>query len=85
MTSLDLYDTAAHRSAARVISTYSTSFGLASRLLGAQVRRHVVDSYALVRIAGESVDGPAQQAGLAEGEIDRALDALERGLRPAGR
>ncbi len=83
MTSLDLYDTAAHRSAARVISTYSTSFGLASRLLGAQVRRHVVDIYALVRIADEIVDGPAQQAGLDVAARREALDALERDVEHA--
>lgn len=83
MTALDLYDAAAHRSAARVISTYSTSFGLASRLLGREVRRHVVDIYALVRIADEIVDGPAQQAGLDAAARRDALDALERDVEHA--
>lgn len=77
MTALDLYDAAAHRSAARVISTYSTSFALASRLLGREVRQHVVDIYALVRVADEIVDGPAQQAGLDAAARRAALDALE--------
>lgn len=83
MTTLALYDTAARRSAARVISTYSTSFGLASRLLGREVRQHVTSIYALVRIADEIVDGPAQQAGLDCAARRDALDALERDVEHA--
>jgi phytoene synthase len=52
------YDTVAGRSAAVVIRGYSTSFGLASRLLSEPVRTHVCNVYALVRIADEIVDTP---------------------------
>jgi len=52
------YDAVAGRSAAVVISGYSTSFGLASRLLAEPVRTHVRNVYALVRIADEIVDSP---------------------------
>lgn len=83
MTALDLYGIAAHRSAARVISTYSTSFGLASRLLSREVRQRVTDIYALVRIADEIVDGPAQQAGLDPTARRAALDELEREVEAA--
>jgi phytoene synthase len=48
---LSLYDQVAHETAAVVIRRYSTSFGLASRLLGAEVRGHVENIYALVRVA----------------------------------
>ena len=76
-TGLALYDRAARRGAAQVISQYSTSFGLASRLCSRSVREHVADVYALVRIADEIVDGPAEEAGL-DAEARRAmLDALE--------
>ena len=79
-TGLALYLRAAERSSSEVISTYSTSFGLASKLLDAPVRRHVENIYALVRVADEVVDGSAAQA-LEDGvAIDpaRALDDLER-------
>lgn len=52
------YDVVAGQSAAVVIRNYSTSFGLACRLLGAPVREHVRNIYALVRIADELVDSP---------------------------
>ena len=64
-TGLALYDRAARRGAAQVISQYSTSFGLASRLLlGARCGSTSPNIYALVRIADEIVDGPAEEAGL---------------------
>lgn len=47
-----------------VIRTYSTSFGLATRLLGRRHRQHVRNVYAMVRIADEIVDGVAAEAGL---------------------
>jgi phytoene/squalene synthetase len=47
-----------------VIRAYSTSFGLATRLLGRRHRQHVRNSYAMVRIADEIVDGVAAEAGL---------------------
>lgn len=47
-----------------VIRSYSTSFGLATRLLGRRHRQHVRNIYAMVRIADEIVDGVAAEAGL---------------------
>ena len=69
-----LYDRVAEETASIVIHRYSTSFGLASRLLGPGVRQHVENIYALVRVADEIVDGGA--------DIDtvsaaRALNELE--------
>jgi phytoene/squalene synthetase len=63
----------AEETASIVIRRYSTSFGLASRLLEPGVRRHVENIYALVRIADEIVDGTALDT-LAAG---RALNELE--------
>ena len=54
----DQYDDVADASAALVIGAYSSSFGLASRLLAEPVRRHVRNVYALVRVADEIVDAP---------------------------
>ncbi|MGN6783141.1 MAG: phytoene/squalene synthase family protein [Marmoricola sp.] len=53
-----VYDAVCERSAALVIQRYSSSFGLASRLLGRSVRAEVCNVYALVRIADEIVDNP---------------------------
>jgi len=77
-TGLPLYDEAACRTACAVIDTYSTSFSLATRLLGPRTRRHVRHVYALVRIADEIVDGPADEAGVDLDERHRVLDALEQ-------
>jgi 15-cis-phytoene synthase len=74
---LALYDDVAHRAAALVIRRYSTSFGMASRLLGAGVRPHVENVYALVRVADEIVDGGATEAGLDRAGAGRLLDDLE--------
>lgn len=76
-TPLDRYHRAATRSAAVVIREYSTSFGLAVRLLPAATRRHIRDVYALVRLADEVVDGVAAASGLPPERIEAALDALE--------
>ncbi|MCR2784488.1 MULTISPECIES: squalene/phytoene synthase family protein [unclassified Microbacterium] len=76
-TGLELYDRAAQSAAGTVITAYSTSFSLAARLLGARVRPHVRNVYALVRIADEVVDGPAAEAGLAPETLRRVLDELE--------
>ncbi|QVT78327.1 15-cis-phytoene synthase [Nocardioides aquaticus] len=70
------YDDVADASAALVIEAYSSSFGLASRLLGARVRPHVRNVYALVRVADEVVDAP--RPGQPVGDRADALDALER-------
>lgn len=62
--SLGRFSRAADTASTDVIRTYSTSFGLATRLLGARHRQHVRNIYAMVRIADEIVDGVAAQAGL---------------------
>lgn len=77
-TRLALYDRVAEETASVVIRRYSTSFGLASRLLGPGIRQHVENIYALVRVADEIVDGPATEAGLDTISAGRALNELER-------
>jgi phytoene/squalene synthetase len=73
------YDLVANRSAAVVISGYSTSFGVACRLLAEPVRTHVRNVYALVRIADEMVDAPELGDDLRRrGEL---LDQLEEETR----
>ncbi|MEE4026000.1 phytoene/squalene synthase family protein [Gordonia sp. PKS22-38] len=69
------YDAVAEQSAALVIRSYSSSFGLASRLLTASVRRDVHNIYALVRVADEIVDAP--RPGQSVEQRRMALDALE--------
>lgn len=76
-TPLERYERAAWRSSAVVISEYSTSFGLATRLLPRTSRRHIRNVYALVRLADEVVDGVAVESGLRRDEVAAALDALE--------
>jgi phytoene/squalene synthetase len=76
-TDLALYGEAAHRSAATILQEYSTSFGMATRLLSPSVRPQVEDIYALVRVADEIVDGAAAEAGLSTDEIAAMLDGLE--------
>src|SRR5438094_9073149 len=76
-TPLERYERAAWRSSAVVIAEYSTSFGLATRLLRPTTRRHIRDVYALVRLADEVVDGVAAESGLGPDEVAAALDALE--------
>jgi len=75
---LALYDRVAEETASIVIRRYSTSFGLASRLLGSGVRQHVENIYALVRVADEIVDGGAEEAGVDPIGAGRALNELER-------
>jgi phytoene/squalene synthetase len=74
---LTAYSRCAQRSAAKVITAYSTSFGMASRLLHRRYRSHVANIYALVRVADELVDGAAAQAGVSAGTQRRLLDELE--------
>lgn len=78
-----LYDKVAQETASIVIRRYSTSFGLAARLLGADIRQDVENVYALVRIADEIVDGVAAAAGLDPERVLRMLDALERDTEDA--
>ncbi len=75
---LEHYSQTAARSAGVVISNYSTSFGLACRLLGAIERKDIENIYALVRIADEVVDGAAAAAGLTPQQVQEQLDGLER-------
>lgn len=74
---LERYGRAAARSSAVVIGQYSTSFGLAVRLLPAGTRIHIRNVYALVRLADEIVDGVAAAAGVPAERIAAALDELE--------
>ena len=77
-TGLSLYDRTAQDAAAAVIARYSTSFGLACRMLGPRPRPHVRNVYALARVADEVVDGPAQEAGLSPEATAAVLDQLEQ-------
>jgi 15-cis-phytoene synthase len=76
-TPLQRYERAAWRSSAVVIAEYSTSFGLATRMLPGTTRRHIRGVYALVRLADEVVDGVAVESGLDRDQVAAALDALE--------
>lgn len=78
MNRLELYTKVSEQAAAVVIREYSTSFGLASRLLAPPIRRQVANIYALVRVADEIVDGASDDAGLDQAEATRALAELER-------
>ncbi|MBJ2120458.1 phytoene/squalene synthase family protein [Arthrobacter sp. MSA 4-2] len=77
-TALERYNAAALKTSAEVIRCYSTSFGLACRLLDGPTRARIEAVYALVRVADEVVDGPAAAAGLDAGQVEATLDALER-------
>jgi phytoene synthase len=79
----NLYDRVAEETASVVIRRYSTSFGLASRLLAPPVRRHVENIYALVRVADEVVDGGAADAGLDPLAAARVLNDFERDTEAA--
>ncbi|MEO8908121.1 MAG: squalene/phytoene synthase family protein [Microbacteriaceae bacterium] len=74
---LALYSHAAQHSTAEVMKEYSTSFGLATRLLSRQIRPDIKNIYGLVRIADEIVDGAAAEAGLDLQSLRHTLDALE--------
>lgn len=73
-----LYDRVSEETASIVIRRYSTSFGLASRLLEPRMRQHIENIYALVRLADEIVDGEATGAGLSTVDAARILNELER-------
>jgi phytoene synthase len=73
-----LYDRVAEETASIVIRRYSTSFGLAARLLEPRVRQHIENIYALVRLADEIVDGEAAAAGLGPVDAARILNELEQ-------
>ncbi|WP_162598635.1 phytoene/squalene synthase family protein [Nocardioides gilvus] len=69
----ELYDEVAEAASDVVIRRYSTSFGLASRLLAEPVRTHVRNVYALVRVADELVDAPRP-----DGDAETQSVLLER-------
>ncbi|MCD7101047.1 phytoene/squalene synthase family protein [Pseudoclavibacter sp. 13-3] len=71
------YQRTAMQAAALVVERYSTSFGLACRLLAPALRPEIRALYALVRIADETVDGAAGQAGMSAVQQGKALAALE--------
>ena len=77
----NLYDSVSESSAAIVIRRYSSSFGLASRLLGKDVRTQVRNVYALVRVADEIVDNP--DPALTTAQRDRMLTALQEDVHQA--
>jgi phytoene synthase len=72
-----LYDKVAVEAAAVVIRRYSTSFGLATRLLSSSIREDITNFYALVRLADEIVDGVAASAEFSSVEINECLTAFE--------
>ncbi|MEV7661691.1 squalene/phytoene synthase family protein [Paenarthrobacter sp. NPDC089316] len=72
-TSFTHFTRTAERAANQVIAAYSTSFGLACKLLGPRHRQHVRNIYALVRVADELVDGVTAEAGLSYQEQCDAL------------
>nr|MBW4033818.1 squalene/phytoene synthase family protein [Acidobacteriota bacterium] len=75
---LELYGSVAEQTASLVIRRYSTSFGLAARLLGPGVRQPVENIYALVRVADEIVDGGAAEAGVDPQIAARILNDFEQ-------
>ncbi len=76
-TGLELYSKAAQKSAREVIYSYSTSFGLATRLIEPVVRRHIENIYAMVRVADEIVDGSASEAATTSPELDPAKEIAD--------
>lgn len=83
--SLARFTRASENVAGTVIGGYSTSFGLATRLLGRRHRTHVRNIYALVRVADEIVDGVARESGLNAGEqlavLERYVDDTHAAMR----
>jgi 15-cis-phytoene synthase len=76
---LTRYDEVSQASASLVIRAYSSSFGMASRLLAEPVRTRICNVYALVRVADEIVDNPDQSV---EREARaRMLTGLEEEVR----
>lgn len=79
----EVFSRTAQQAANAVISNYSTSFALATRLLGSNHRHHIRNIYALVRIADEIVDGLASDAGLETKEQYELLDGFANATRSA--
>jgi phytoene/squalene synthetase len=83
--SLARFTATAEQAANRVIASYSTSFGLATRMLGRRHRQHVRNIYAMVRVADEIVDGVAAESGLSvaqqRAELERYREEAHRAMR----
>ena len=70
------FTAAARRCSWQLLSAYSSSFTLASRLFAPRTREHVAAIYALVRVADEIVDGTfAPPTDSAADELTASLDA----------
>lgn len=80
---LHRYDRMAVKAAHKVISSYSTSFSLATGLLSPSVRRDIRNLYAMVRIADEIVDGTVAAAGASHRECAQLLDDYEAAVLAA--
>ncbi len=80
---LNRYDRMAVKAAHKVISSYSTSFSLATGLLSPSVRRDIRNLYAMVRIADEIVDGTVEAAGASHRECEQLLDDYEAAVLAA--
>jgi phytoene/squalene synthetase len=76
---LRLYDATAARTSAGVLSAYSTSFGLGTRLLGRRAQQDIRAVYALVRVADEVVD--TYRGADAGAELDELEEQTARALR----
>ena len=72
------FQQASEQAAVQVISTYSSSFSLAARLLHEPVRTHVRNLYAMVRVGDEIVDGAAAGSGLSAAQTGEVLDDYEQ-------
>ncbi|MDY6050781.1 MAG: squalene/phytoene synthase family protein [Corynebacterium sp.] len=70
------YSRAAARSVFVFIESFSTSFSAASKLLPVPMRRDIAALYSLVRVADETVDGAAAQAGLAPYQVGERISEL---------
>lgn len=82
---LGRFSDAADSASSNVIHSYSTSFGMATKLLGRRHRQHVRNIYAMVRIADEIVDGVVAEAGIdaagQEEELDAYVGETHRAMR----
>lgn len=72
------------RASWQVITSYSSSFSLAARLLSPGTRPHVAAIYALARVGDEIVDGVGAFSGQPRDQLrtyrDRVRDALDSGF-----
>ncbi|KQB85007.1 phytoene/squalene synthase family protein [Corynebacterium oculi] len=79
---LEFFDSLATRASARVLAAYSSSFSLATRLLGRRERADIRALYAMVRVADEIVDGVGEEAGI---DVAACLDSYEQAALAAMR